>query len=147
MTTVTVAAVFQLDTPVAYFQATTLFNILTLSHTKTNTNQKMIMAVKARSSPKSNPPQLYLLEEWNTRTSLDVLKSHSQPQEAVMGDNPDSHEKLAFIRYRALDRNFVSVLVFCFRHIEYGEDRRGNNENRGIDKVTSRTEPLANAKR
>ena len=64
-----------------------------------------------------------------------------------MGDNRDLHEELAFISHPALDRNFVAVLVFCFRHIEYGEHRRGNNENRGIDKVTSRTEPLANAKR
>ena len=56
------------------------------------------------------------------------------------------HDESALTGYHGLDRNFVAVLIFCFRHIEYGEDRRGNNEDCSIDEVTSRTDPLANPK-
>ena len=64
-----------------------------------------------------------------------------------MGDDPDLHEELAFISHRTLDRDVVAVLISCFRHFEYGEDRRGNEEKGSVDKVTSRTDPLSNAKR
>jgi hypothetical protein len=65
----------------------------------------------------------------------------------MMGENPaDLHDESALTRYDDLDRNFVAILVFCFRHIEYGEDRRGKNEDCRIDEVTSRTDPLANPK-
>jgi hypothetical protein len=46
----------------------------------------------------------------------------SQLQEAVEVENPDLHDEPVFNSYRGLDRNFVAVLIFCFRHIEYGED-------------------------
>ena len=63
-----------------------------------------------------------------------------------MGQNPDSHDDLAFRRYRDFDRDFVTIFVFCFRDIKHREDRRRNDENRSVDKVTSRTDPLANPK-
>jgi hypothetical protein len=40
----------------------------------------------------------------------------------------------------------MAILVFCFRHIEYGEDRRDYDENCSINKVTPRTDSLADAK-
>ncbi len=58
----------------------------------------------------------------------------------------DLHDGSALTGYRDLDRNFAAILVFGFRHIEYGEDRRGDNEDCSIDKVTSRTDPLPNPK-
>ena len=64
-----------------------------------------------------------------------------------MSDDPDLHEELAFISHCTPDRDVVAVLIFCFHHFEYGEDRRGNNEKGSIDKVTSRTYSLSNAKR
>ena len=39
------------------------------------------------------------------------------------------------------------ILIFCFRNIEYGEDRGGKDEQRRIHEMTSRTDPLANSKR
>lgn len=41
----------------------------------------------------------------------------------------------------------MTILIFCFRNIEYGEDRRGKDEQRRIHEVTSRTDPLADSKR
>ena len=40
----------------------------------------------------------------------------------------------------------VTAAVTGIRHIEYGMHRRGDDENCGISKVTSRTDSLANAK-
>jgi hypothetical protein len=40
----------------------------------------------------------------------------------------------------------MAILVFRFRHVEDGDHRRGNDEDRGIGKVTSRTDPLASPK-
>jgi hypothetical protein len=63
------------------------------------------------------------------------------------GENAaDLHDEYALTRYHGLDRDFVAILIFCFRHVEYGDHRRGNDEDCGIDKVTSRTDPLANPK-
>ena len=68
-------------------------------------------------------------------------------QEAMMGENPaDLHDEPALTGYHNLDRNFVAILIFCFRHIEDGEDRRDNDEDCSIDEVTSWTDPLSNAK-
>jgi hypothetical protein len=68
-------------------------------------------------------------------------------QEGMIGKNPgDLHDEPALTGYHDLDRNFVAILVFCFRHIEYGEDRRGNDEDCSIDEVTSWTDPFANPK-
>ena len=76
----------------------------------------------------------------------------SQLQEAVMmgrwwlgqdsHDSPPSRSR----SHRGLDGDFMAILVFCSRHIEYGEDWRGENENCSINKVTSRTDSLADAK-
>ena len=65
-----------------------------------------------------------------------------------MGDDfgQDSHDDPPSSSHRGLDGNFMAILIFFFRHIEYGEDRRGENENNGINKVTSRTDSLADAK-
>lgn len=54
--------------------------------------------------------------------------------------------------YHVLGRDFVSVLVFCFGHVEYrpySEDGRGENENENynIGTVMSRTDSLSSAKR
>ena len=62
-----------------------------------------------------------------------------------MGTNPGLHDDPAVADHLGLDRDFVAILISCFRHFEYGEDRRGNNKNCIIDKVTSRTNPLSNA--
>ena len=58
----------------------------------------------------------------------------------------DSHDDPPSSSHRSLDRDFIAILVFCFRHIEHGKDGRDDNENRSIDKVTSRTDSLADAK-
>jgi len=50
------------------------------------------------------------------------------------------------MRYRGLDRNFISVLVFCFGHVEYRKGRRGDTEYYSISRVTSRTDSLASVK-
>ena len=39
-----------------------------------------------------------------------------------MGENADSHDEPLFFSYRKLDRDFMTVLVFNFRDIEYRED-------------------------
>ena len=62
-----------------------------------------------------------------------------------MGNNLALHDEPVVSDHLVLDRDFVAILISCFRHFEYGEDRRGNNENCVIDKVTSRTNPLPNA--
>ena len=49
----------------------------------------------------SNPTQLCLSEEWNTRTFLDVLNPIGL-QEAVMSENLDLDTDSAKIRYRTL---------------------------------------------
>ena len=46
-----------------------------------------------------------------------------------MGTNPDLHDDPAVTGHLGLDGLFVAVLISCFRHIEYREDRRSNNEN------------------
>ena len=63
-----------------------------------------------------------------------------------MGDNLDLHDHPAVTDRLGFDGDFVAILISCFRHFEYGEDRRGNDENCVIDKVTSRTDPLPHAK-
>jgi hypothetical protein len=45
-----------------------------------------------------------------------------------MGEKIDLHDDPTIRSHRDKDRDFVSVLVFCFRHIGYRENRRGNNE-------------------
>lgn len=42
--------------------------------------------------------------------------------QTVMGENADSHDEPLFFSYRKLDRDFMTVLVFSFRDIEYRED-------------------------
>jgi len=66
----------------------------------------------------------------------------------MMGDDfgRDSHDEPPSSSHRRLDGDFTAILVFCFRHVEYGEDRRGENENCSINKVTSSTDSLADAK-
>ena len=86
---------------------------------------------------------------WKNRTFELVRmswKCYSASTWYCMGENPDLHEEPARIRYSDLDRNFVTVLVFSFRHIECWEDRRGDNENCRIDQMASRADPLANTK-
>ena len=52
------------------------------------------------------------------------LENTTQLQEAVIGhENLDLHSDPAIRGNRDVDRNFVTVLVFCFRHIEYRENR------------------------
>ena len=63
-----------------------------------------------------------------------------------MGEKMDLHGRPTIRSNRDLDRDFVTILVFCFRHIEYRDNRRGNDEKRSFDKVTSRTDSLANPK-
>ena len=62
---------------------------------------------------------------WNDRT-LKIYwtssKSNFQHKELVVYDNPDLHDDPAINRHRASDRDFVAVLIFRFRHIEYRED-------------------------
>jgi hypothetical protein len=57
----------------------------------------------------------------------------------------DSHDDPTSSSHRGFDGDFMAILIFCFRHSEYGEDRRGDDENRSINKVTSRTDSLADA--
>lgn len=64
-----------------------------------------------------------------------------------MIENLDLHDWPAAGRHRLLDGNLIAALVFCFRHIEYGQDRRDSGENYSLGKVTSGTDPLANTKR
>jgi hypothetical protein len=83
---------------------------------------------------------------WKNRAfkPLWVTKNLTQLQ-VVMGTNPGLHDDPAVADHLGLDRDFVAILISCFRHFEHGEDRRGNNKNCIIDKVTSRTNPLPNA--
>ncbi len=55
------------------------------------------------------------IEHSNLSGCLKVRLSAS----TLWGENPDSRDDPAGIRYRDLDRDFVTVLVLCFRHIEY----------------------------
>jgi hypothetical protein len=41
----------------------------------------------------------------------------------------------------------VTILIFCFRNIKYGEDRGGKDEERRVHEVTSRADPLTDSKR
>jgi hypothetical protein len=41
----------------------------------------------------------------------------------------------------------VTIIIFGFRNVKYGEDRGSEDEQRRIHEVTSRTDPLANSKR
>ena len=63
----------------------------------------------------------------------------------MMGDDfgRDSHGDPPSSSHRGLDGDFMTILVFCFCHVEYREDRRGENENCSINKVTSRRLPLS----
>ena len=56
------------------------------------------------------------------------------------------HDESISSNHRSLHGNLVTVLIFCFRDVEYGEDGGGKDEQRRIHKVTSRTDPLANSK-
>ncbi len=64
-----------------------------------------------------------------------------------MSEDLDLHNDSAMIRNRGPYRDFVIVLIFCLGHVECGEDRRGDNEDYSIGKVTPRTDPLASTKR
>jgi hypothetical protein len=66
-----------------------------------------------------------------------------------MSENLDLHDDSVsvMIRYRGLDRDFISVLVFGFGHIEYREGRRGETDDDSIGKLTSRTLSPASIKR
>src|SRR5258707_8003545 len=69
-----------------------------------------------------------------------------QLRRVTMGNHLDLHDDPAISSHRGFDRNFVAILIFCLCHIEYGEDRRDNNEDCSIDKVTSGTDSLHIAK-
>jgi hypothetical protein len=40
-----------------------------------------------------------------------------------MGEKMDLHGVAAIRNYRDLDRDFVTILIFCLRHIECRENR------------------------
>jgi hypothetical protein len=76
-----------------------------------------------------------------------VEKSDSQLSKNKRYDfGQDSHDDPPSSSHRSLDGDFIPILVFCFRHIEHGKDGRDDNENCSINKVTSRTDSLADAK-
>jgi hypothetical protein len=56
----------------------------------------------------------------------------------------DLHDDPGIRSNRNLDRNIVTILVLCIRHIEDRKNGGGNDENCSFDKVTSRADPLAN---
>ena len=53
------------------------------------------------------------------------------------------HKDCALKRRPNVDWNFAALLVFCFHHIEYRQDRRGNDEEGRVHEMTTGTDPLA----
>jgi hypothetical protein len=56
------------------------------------------------------------------------------------------NEPLSSRHRRKIDRDLVTILILCLRDIKHGQHRRGNNEERRIRKMTSRTDSFADAK-
>jgi hypothetical protein len=73
------------------------------------------------------------------------LKTNHQLGEALMKAR-NAHKASSLKTHRSLHRNLEAILIFCFRDVEHGEERGGNDEQCCVHKVTSRTDPLANPK-
>jgi hypothetical protein len=66
--------------------------------------------------PKPNPPQLHLLEGWNTQTSLDGFETqpNSQLQEPFTNKNPSLHDNPAGAVTAALTGSSWPFSPFAF---------------------------------
>jgi len=115
-----VANTFQLDTPVSWYQLTGC------TASQTDMNRKKVSHTSRqiiRWSQVLHSFTVYLRRMGHSNFSgclknpIDVELQEA----AAMSENLDLHNDSAMIRYRGLDRDFVSVLVFCFSHVEYRE--------------------------
>jgi hypothetical protein len=97
--------------------------------------------------PKANLLQLYLSERWSIGTPPGVFRvKQSDPRDADgrRSINRDVHKTPFSKTHRIIHRDFVALLIFCFRNIEHSEDGGSNDEQSCVYKVTSGTDPLAN---
>ena len=84
------------------------------------------------------------IEHWNASGLL--RKSDHQLREVPPRITQNLPEEPTSIRRRNPHRDIVTILVFSFREIEYGNDRGSNNEKCCLCKFTSGTDPLSGPK-
>jgi len=91
------------------------------SNTDTDQKEKVIHYDKAFDEIRSSAVlSLGIIEHSNLSGCLEIRFSASRE---FMCEKIDSHDGPAIRSYRDLDRDFVTILVFCFRHFEYRENR------------------------